>query len=157
MKTTAATPGQYIEQLPAEQQAVMKKLRACIRRNLPKGFRESVRHNMICYMASHAPVLDGYRYKDPSTIPLIMLASQKYYYSMHHMGLYGNPKLLEWFRKEYTRQTSRKLNMGKGCVRFKKPEDIPYGLIAELAKKITPRIWLELYVNNFVRRTGLTR
>jgi hypothetical protein len=33
--------------------------------------------------------------------------------------------------------------MGKSCMRFKKPEDIPYQLIGELASKITPNIGLK--------------
>ena len=35
--------------------------------------------------------------------------------------------------------------MGKSCIRFKKPEDIPFELIAELAKKMSPQDWISLY------------
>jgi hypothetical protein len=39
--------------------------------------------------------------------------------------------------------------MGKGCVRFKKMDDIPYKLIGELASKITPKEWIDIYEKNF--------
>ena len=38
-----------------------------------------------------------------------------------------------------------KLDMGKSCVRFKKMDDIPYYLIAELATKMTAEEWIDIY------------
>jgi hypothetical protein len=35
--------------------------------------------------------------------------------------------------------------MGKSCIRFKKPEDVPLPLIAKLAAKVTPQQWVEEY------------
>jgi len=65
------------------------------------------------------------------------------------MGLYADKVLLNWFTEEYPKYSKTKLDMGKGCVRFKKPEQIPYELIAELMKKITPEKWIELYESAF--------
>jgi hypothetical protein len=39
--------------------------------------------------------------------------------------------------------------MGKSCVRFKKMEDIPYDLIAELTQKISVQDWIALYESAF--------
>jgi hypothetical protein len=41
--------------------------------------------------------------------------------------------------------------MGKSCVRFKKPEDIPLDLIGELVSKMTPQDWIALYEKNLKR------
>ena len=54
-------------------------------------------------------------------------------------------KLMDWFIKEYSKQTTARLDMGKGCVRFKKLDQIPFKLIGELAAKITPQQWIEAY------------
>ena len=35
--------------------------------------------------------------------------------------------------------------MGKGCIRFKNLEKIPYDLIRELVKKISATEWIGLY------------
>ena len=35
--------------------------------------------------------------------------------------------------------------MGRGCIRFKKPEDIPFELIGELAAKVSVTDWIEVY------------
>ena len=62
------------------------------------------------------------------------------------MGVYGDPNLLKWFTNEYGKQTKTKLDMGKGCIRFKKMDDIPYQLIGDLATKMTPQEWVNKYV-----------
>jgi hypothetical protein len=61
------------------------------------------------------------------------------------MGLYANETLLNWFQTEYAKASKFKLDMGKGCVRFKKPEHIPYELIAELAEKVSVKDWISEY------------
>ena len=38
--------------------------------------------------------------------------------------------------------------MGKGCIRFKKIDHIPYKLIGELASKITTADWIKMYETN---------
>jgi hypothetical protein len=53
--------------------------------------------------------------------------------------------LLKWFTDEYPKHSTAKLDMGKACIRFKKPEHIPYKLIGELVKKITVKDWIETY------------
>ena len=67
------------------------------------------------------------------------------------MGIYATPKLLNWFVKEYTKHSKRKLDMGKSCIRFKKIDDIPFELIRELMKKMTTKDWIEKYENTFVK------
>ena len=61
------------------------------------------------------------------------------------MGIYSDPKLLEWFVKEYPKHTDAKLDMGKSCIRFKKPEKIPFKLFGELMSKMTVKDWIGKY------------
>jgi hypothetical protein len=39
--------------------------------------------------------------------------------------------------------------MGKSCIRFKKPENIPFELLGELCSKMSPEQWIEIYENQF--------
>ncbi len=41
--------------------------------------------------------------------------------------------------------------MGKSCIRFKHPEDIPFDLMGELSSKITPQEWINAYEKKFKR------
>ena len=61
------------------------------------------------------------------------------------MGIYADPKLLKWFTGEYKKQVKTKLDMGTSCIRFKKPDQIPFKLIGELATKMTPEDWIKCY------------
>jgi hypothetical protein len=53
------------------------------------------------------------------------------------LGIYANKALYDWFVGEYPKHCSRKLDMGKSCIRFKIMEDIPYELLGELVRKMT--------------------
>ena len=53
---------------------------------------------------------------------------------MQHV--YADESVSEWFRERYL-ATGKKLNMGKSCVRFRKLENIPLDLVAEVAA-LTP-------------------
>ena len=72
-------------------------------------------------------------------------ASQKNSINFYHSGIYANPEIHDWFIKEFPKHSKRKLDMGKSCVRFKKIEDIPYELIAELVRKMTVDDWIGIY------------
>jgi hypothetical protein len=61
------------------------------------------------------------------------------------MGLYADPALLAWFTEAHATASKRKLDMGKSCIRYKKPEDMPLALLAELAGKMTVEAWIALY------------
>jgi hypothetical protein len=61
------------------------------------------------------------------------------------MGLYAMPDQLEWFQTEFPKYSKKKLDMGKSCIRFKKPDDIPYELIEQLVKRITVEEWIDTY------------
>jgi hypothetical protein len=52
---------------------------------------------------------------------------------------------------EYPKHCKYKLDMGKSCIRFKKLDDIPYKLLGELAKKMTPKDWIKLYEERLKR------
>lgn len=80
------------------------------------------------------------------------LASQKNFVAVYHMGMYADEKLYNWFLKEYPERCQHKLDMGKSCIRFKYMDDIPYGLIGELATKMTVDEWIALYGTNVKNR-----
>ncbi|MFA6455543.1 MAG: DUF1801 domain-containing protein [Bacteroidota bacterium] len=151
MQSKAASPEEYLNQLPEERKAAMKKLRSVIRKNLPKGFAEVMSYGMIGYVVPHTLYPDGYHCNPKLPLPFMNIASQKNFIAVYHMGVYADKKLLEWFTKAYTGVKLGKLDMGKSCLRFKKPEQIPYDLIGALAGKITMRDWIAIYEKNIKR------
>jgi hypothetical protein len=67
------------------------------------------------------------------------------------MGIYVDKAILDWFTGEYPKHCPTRLDMGKSCIRFKKPELMPYDLIGELVKKISVEQWIETYETQIKR------
>ena len=145
MTSKATTPEQYLRELPAERKEPVTQLRNTILKNLPKGFKEVMGYGMIGYVVPHEIYPAGYHCDPKLPLAFMNIASQKNFIALYHMGIYGSSKLLKWFVEEYPKHTTAKLDMGKSCIRFKKPEHIPYKLIGELVKKITVKDWIESY------------
>lgn len=123
----------------------MAKLRQTILDHLPQGFQEGMGYGMMGYSVPHALYPAGYHCSPKDPLPFAGLASQKNNISFYHMGIYADPALLDWFVSEYPKHAKGKLDMGKSCIRFKKMDDIPYALIAELMAKMTPQQWIDRY------------
>jgi uncharacterized protein YdhG (YjbR/CyaY superfamily) len=145
MQSKAATVEDYINELPKERQEAITRLRKEIKKKLPKGFSEGMGYGMMGYSVPHSLYPAGYHCDPKLPLPFMGIASQKHFIAVYHMGVYTDPKLLKWFTDEYAKAGVGKLDMGKSCIRFKKPENIPYKLIGELASKITPQQWIEKY------------
>jgi uncharacterized protein YdhG (YjbR/CyaY superfamily) len=148
MQINAETPDEYIAQLPEDRKAVMERLRKTILDNLPEGFEEVNSYGMIGYVVPHSIYPDGYHAKPELPLPFINIASQKNFIAVYHMGIYANPELMDWFTNEYPKHCKLKLDMGKSCIRFKKPDQLPFDLIGELAGKVSVEEWVRTYENN---------
>ncbi|TXI95240.1 DUF1801 domain-containing protein [Chryseobacterium sp. WX] len=141
----------YISKIPEERQEAFKKLFDTVNDNLPKGFEDAVNYGMIGWVVPLAKYPAGYHCAPGTPLPFINIASQKNFIALYHMGLYSTPELLDWFVTEYPKYSKKKLDMGKSCVRFKKAEDIPFELIAELSKKMTADDWIKIYESQYKR------
>lgn len=145
MQSKATTVDAYIAELPEDRKKAISELRKVIKKNLPKGFKEGMGYGMMGWSVPHSIYPAGYHCKPSDPLPFMGLASQKNFIAVYHMGVYSDPKLLKWFQDAHTKASPKKLDMGKSCIRYKKPEDIPYKLIGELASKITVDEWLATY------------
>ena len=145
MQSKATTVSQYISELPEDRKKAMTKLRTVIKKNIPKGFQERMGYGMPGYDVPLSKYPAGYHCNPKLPLPFMGFASQKNYIAIYHMGIYADPKLLKWFVDAHAQVSSKKLDMGKSCIRYKKPSDIPYELIGELVSKITPQTWISMY------------
>jgi len=143
MKTE--TPEQYIGQLDEDRRTAVGKLRKVVLDNLPNGFTEIMGDGMISFVVPHSVYPNGYHCDPEQPLPFISIASQKNHIALYHMGLYADDEILNWFIDQYHDYSRTKLNMGKSCIRFKKPEHIPFELIGKLCSKMTSEKWIETY------------
>jgi hypothetical protein len=150
MQSKATTPEEYIASLPEDRRQIISQIRKVLLKNLPRGFQETMGYGMLGYVVPHTLYPGGYHCDPKQALPFISLASQKNHIALYHMGLYGGEHL-DWFQKAWKKVTDKKLDMGKSCIRFKKAEDVPLELIGELATKMTPRQWIDVYEKNLKR------
>lgn len=136
---------EYLNAIPKERKPYFEKLREVILKNIPKGFEETVQYSMVSYVVPHSIYPDGYHCKPTDALPFASIASQKNSINFYHSGIYADQKLYDWFVAEYPKHSTRKLDMGKSCVRFKKIEEIPYDLIGQLMKKIKVKDYIKTY------------
>jgi hypothetical protein len=151
MRMEASTPEAYLDSVQEERKAVMRRLHELIMENLPQGFEAGVGYGMLGYVVPHSLYPAGYHCDPKQPLPFMGLASQKNSISFYHMGLYADQALLDWFVGEYPKYCKTKLDMGKSCIRFKKEENIPFPLLAELVRKMKPEDWIRLYEANLKR------
>jgi uncharacterized protein YdhG (YjbR/CyaY superfamily) len=104
MQSKAKTVDDYLSALPPDRHAELKPLRKLIRRTLPQA-EETMAYGMPTYMGEKM---------------ICAFAAQKNYLALYLCGLGAN-------RKEFAR-----LNCGKGCVRFKKLEELPLEAVTKV-------------------------
>ncbi len=151
MQSKAATVDDYLAELPEDRKKAILALRKEVKKNLSKGFKEQMSYGMIGYVIPHSIYPDGYHCGPKDPLPFMNIASQKNFIAVYHMGVYADKKLLDWFTAEYTKLGIGKLDMGKSCIRFKKPENIPVKLIGALAAKMSMQQWIDMYEKNYKR------
>jgi uncharacterized protein YdhG (YjbR/CyaY superfamily) len=145
MKIEANSPSEYIAHVPEERRSAFSKLRDVIKDNLPDGFVETMNYGMIGFVVPHDTYPNGYHCDPSLPLPFLNIASQKNFIGLYHMGIYANEDLMNWFTEEYKKLVPSKLDMGKSCIRLKKPEQIPFELIGELCQKMSVQDWIKLY------------
>jgi hypothetical protein len=141
------TVSEYLDNIPEDRREAFNQLREAVLTNLPEGFEECVNYGMIGYVVPHSIYPKGYHCDPKLPLPFMNIASQKNFIAFYHMGIYGNPELMNWFVNEFPKYSKAKLDMGKSCVRFKKINDIPYQLIGKLVDKMSVIAWISQYEN----------
>jgi len=151
MKIIATDVTDYLAKAPEDRQPYFSQLRQSICDNIPNGFVEHLNYSMIGYVVPHSIFPNGYHCKPTDPLPFANIGIQKNFIGLYHMGLYTNPDLLTWFVEEYPKHCKLKLDMGKSCIRFKKPAQIPFELIGLLFTKMTINDWINLYQKSVQR------
>jgi hypothetical protein len=151
MKSIGKTVEEILTTLPMDRAEYFNKLHDVIVENLPDGFEAAISYGGLGYVVPHTLYPAGYHCKPSEPLPFAGIASQKNSINFYHMGIYTDPKLLEWFVKEYPKHSKQKLDMGKSCIRFKKLDNIPYKLIGELMKKMSVNEWISMYETNLIK------
>ena len=130
MKSDANTVQEYLTDLPPERRQTIEKVREIILKNLPKGYEEVMNWGMITYQVPLEVYPDTYNGK-----PLMYaaLANQKNHMAVYLTGIYMNEDRRNEFEQAY-KNTGKRYDVGKSCVRFRSLDDLPLPLIGNSIK-----------------------
>ena len=142
---------EYINLLEVDRKKIILKLINVIDNNIPRGFKKIINYGIPSFVVPHSIYPNGYHCDTTLPLPFIGISNLKSSISLYHMGLYADSELLSWFKSEYSKHSNTKLDMGKSCIRFKKFNEIPYGLIGALSTKMTVKDWIDIYEQNIKR------
>jgi len=140
---------QYLAEVPNDRQPYFSQLHETVIKNLPKGFEVDIRSGMIAYYVPHSLYPAGYHCTPSNPLPFVSITVQKNFIAFYHMGIYAQPSLKDWFVEEYAKHCKYKLDMGKSCIRLKKPEFIPLELFGQLMSKMSVDEWINIYEKQF--------
>jgi hypothetical protein len=141
VQSAATTVQQFLDELPGERRAVIAKVRAAVRKAMPKGYEEGMLWGALCWYIPLKRYPDTYN-KQP--LGYVGLAAQKNNYALYLMGVYGDKKQETALKAAYEK-IGRKPDMGKSCVRFRKLEDLPLEAITKLIASMSVEDYLAVY------------
>lgn len=126
MTTTAVQ--EYLDSLPEDRRASVTTLRAAINSNLPTGYQEGIQFRMLSWYVPLSKYPAGYGGNPKEPLPLLSLGSTKGHLALHMICFYGAEDLAEAFTADY-KKSGKKLDMGVGCLRFKKLDDLALDVV----------------------------
>jgi len=139
MKSDASTIQEYLAEMPEDRREAITKVRDTLTKHLPEGYEEALNWGMITYQVPLDIYPDTYNKK-----PLMYaaLANQKNHMAVYLTGIYMDENLNQDFEKKY-RETGKRYDVGKSCVRFRKLDDLPLELIGESIGAISMEDFIE--------------
>lgn len=141
VQSAAKSVSQYLAELPPERRAVVSVVRDMVNAHMPAGYEEAMAFGMIGWSVplSRYPVTYN---KQP--LAYVALAAQKNNYSLYLMCVYGGSDREKKLRSAAAAQ-GKKLDMGKSCLRFRKPDDLPLETIGELIASVNVDDYIAVY------------
>lgn len=134
----------YLAALPEERRAATIAIRKVIKKSLDGDYEEGILYGMLSYFVPHRVFPKGYHCDPKKPLMFIGLASKKDHMSLHLPLLYMNEAEATWFKAQWGK-TKKKLDMGKGCVRFKTLDDLPLELVGQAVARMPARGFVEVY------------
>ncbi len=141
MQSSAKTVQEYLKELPADRREAMSAVRGAIRANLPQGYEECMSYGMIGYVVPHRIYPQGYKCNPKLPLPFLNLGSQKNHMALHLMCCYCDPELKARLEKAW-KSTGKKFDMGGGCLRFKKLDDVPLEVLGEFVASLPVDVYI---------------
>ena len=138
------TVEEYLSGLPPARRDALTALREVILDALPQGYEEGIQYGSIGYYVPHHLCPDGYHTDPTQPVPFVGLSSKKSFMTLNFFGLYVDKEAKEQFVSAWN-ETGLKLDMGASCIRFKKLEQVPLGVVGEAVASLSVQRFMNAY------------
>lgn len=115
----------YLDALPADRAAAVRRVREVVLEHLPEGYEEQLTFGMIGWVVPLDRYPDTY---NGQPLQYAAVASQKRHMSLYLNCVYADEHRAVAFRDRWA-GSGKRLDMGKSCVRFKRVEDLPLEVV----------------------------
>ncbi|GAB4129806.1 MAG: DUF1801 domain-containing protein [Fimbriimonadaceae bacterium] len=139
------TSDELIQTWPEEWQETVRSLVASLRQSMPAGYEERCDGKMIHWVIPHSLYPAGYHCDPKSALPYLSLTVTKSGFSVYNFGMYMLPMIADDYRAAYEAKASRKADMGKSCIKFKRPDHVRIDPLADLIAQVTPATYIAHY------------
>jgi len=141
VSSAASTVDEYLAGLPLERASVVTAMRDLINAHMPPGYQETMAFGMIGW---GIPLSRNPGTYNRQPLGYVALAAQKNSYSLYLMGVYADAEQ-ERVLFEAAAAAGKKLDKGKSCLRFKRPDDLPLRAIGKLIASLQVDDYIALY------------
>jgi len=141
VSSKAATPEAYIAELPPDRAALVSRLRDLVNANLPPGYVEKMSWGMIGWEVPLDTYPDTYNGQ-----PLVYagLAAQKNHTALYLNCVYASEERTKRLKAAWA-AAGKRLDMGRSCLRFNRPEDVADEVLAETIRSIPVEAFIAEY------------
>lgn len=131
-------PEQFIDTLDPKWRDEFRSVYRFMLERIPAGYECVVQRNMVVFQVPLKDYPDTYNRQ-----PLFLagLASGKTNISLHLLPIYGNQQAYDRLVQVHA-AAGKKLNVGKGCIRFKRASDLELDAIGEILNMPMTK-WIE--------------
>ena len=140
----------FLATLPPTRAREISRVRDVVLKHLPPGYEEVGQKNMLVYQVPLSRFADTY---NGHPLWYAALAAPKTYLTLHLMPVYGSEKLARQLAERF-HSAGKRLDIGKGCIRFHSADDLALDAIAEVIGAVPVDQWIEIARSS---RTGSRR
>ena len=139
VSSKAATPEQYLAELPVERRELVARLRDLVNASLPGGYVERMNWGMISWEVPLELYVDMYHGR-----PLVYaaLAGQKNYAALYLTCLSASADRTDRLKAAYA-EAGKKLDIGKSCIRIRREADILEAALGRAVAGVPPAAFIE--------------
>lgn len=139
-------PEDYFASLPADRVEPTRRLLQTIRDHIQPGFAERYTARFASFVVPHSVFPAGYHCDPKEPVPFISVGNFKGHLGFYPFCIYTDDSLRGWLTAEASAR-GIKLDMGKGCIRFKNMDKVPYELVGDMVARVTVEEFLAKYTS----------